>query len=434
MDVLARRAAASEHVVGVVDEPPVLRVRGAEFDAVLLGYAESGTLETLLADRRGVRGGEAATILLGVAAGIRSLHEAGWSAPELTPASVVFVGDGCPALDALDQVVEWTPSSAVVDAEAFYRLARSLCLQVADGTGMTLLSSVETGLRHGTWSAVEESILRTVAPEAVRLSGASSSGDSAGVKPAVGAAPARSPEVSAPRGRGRGAGVGGRLGSMLGSAMDALDDSPGRVLVRWLRGRVRRRPALVVIGLVPVAAALALIVLLPASPAESASAVGSSSPARGSSIVEEARRGTASPTPAGTGLPVASAPATTKAQPAKTEAGATAMVGDDPVDAARALLDARLVCFRARTASPACLEDVLDGTSALMDEESGALGVTGARASRDYSGARLSLVESWGGAALVSVVPDAARSPKSEPASLLLVRSEAGWRLRAVFP
>jgi hypothetical protein len=221
---------------------------------------------------------------------------------------------------------------------------------------------------------------------------------------------------------------------MLGSAMDALDDSPGRVLVRWLRGRVRRRPALVVIGLVPIAAALALIVLLPASPAESASAVGSSSPPRGSSIVEDAHRATASPTPASTRVPVASAPATTEEPPAKTAAGATAAAADDPVDAARVVLDARLACFLARPAAAACLEDVLDGTSALLGEETAALSVSGAGASRDYSGARLSLVESWGGAALVGVVPDAARAPKSKPASLLLVRSEAGWRLRAVFP
>lgn len=419
-------------MVGVVDEPPVPRLRGAEFDAVLLGHAQGGTLETLLAVRRGVRGGEAATILLGVAAGIRSLHEGGWSAPELTPASVVFVGDGCPALDALDQAVEWTPSSAVADAEAFYGLARGLCLQVADGTGMMLLSSVETGLREGSWSAVEESILRTVAPEAVRLTGESLPGDSVDAVPAAGIASARSPEAGAPRSRGREVGVGGRLGSLLGSAMDALDDSPGRVLVNWLRGRVRRQPALVVIGLVPVAAALALIVLLPASPAESASAVGSPPPTRASSV-EDAHRATASPTPASTDVPVASAPATTEAPPAKTAAGATA-AADDPVDAARALLGARLACFRARPPAAACLEDVLDGTSALMGEESAALGATGAGASRDYSGARLSLVESWGGAALVSVVPDAARTPKSKPASLLLVRSEAGWRLRAVFP
>jgi hypothetical protein len=104
------------------------------------------------------------------------------------------------------------------------------------------------------------------------------------------------------------------------------------------------------------------------------------------------------------------------------------------VDAARGLLDARLRCFRAREASAACLEPLLDPGAALLPDETAALGDPGAGAARDYTGAALALLERWGDAALVSVVPDAGRTPHSKPASLLVVRSEAGWRLRAVFP
>jgi len=77
---------------------------------------------------------------------------------------------------------------------------------------------------------------------------------------------------------------------------------------------------------------------------------------------------------------------------------------------------------------------VLDGEPAFLAAETQALGTASAAEAREYAGAGLSLVERWGDAALIGVVPDAARTPHSKPASLLLVRSDAGWRLRAVFP
>jgi hypothetical protein len=104
------------------------------------------------------------------------------------------------------------------------------------------------------------------------------------------------------------------------------------------------------------------------------------------------------------------------------------------VEAARSLLAERHACFAARAPRPACLDAVLESGSGFADAERAALGVPGSAAARDASGASLSLVERWGDAALVSVVPDTRRAPHSEPASLLLVRGEAGWRLRAVFP
>lgn len=102
--------------------------------------------------------------------------------------------------------------------------------------------------------------------------------------------------------------------------------------------------------------------------------------------------------------------------------------------AARAVLETRHGCYIARPSAAGCLTKVLNGEPSFMAQETGALGSQGAAAARDYAGAALSLVERWGDAALVAVAPDAARTPHSEPASLLLVRSEAGWRLRAVFP
>jgi len=102
--------------------------------------------------------------------------------------------------------------------------------------------------------------------------------------------------------------------------------------------------------------------------------------------------------------------------------------------AATAVLEARHACYVARPSVVGCLTKVLDGEPSFIAQEAGAMGSGAAAAARDYAGAALSLVERWGDAALVAVVPDATRTPHSEPASLLLVRSEAGWRLRAVFP
>ncbi|MGH1550994.1 hypothetical protein ACRAWB_18170 [Leifsonia poae] len=110
------------------------------------------------------------------------------------------------------------------------------------------------------------------------------------------------------------------------------------------------------------------------------------------------------------------------------------MDAEDPVVAAAAVLAARHACFTARQPSPTCLAGVLDAEPAFVAQESDALRRTGAADERDFAGASLSLIERWGDAALVAAAPDVSRTPKSEPASLLLVRSEAGWRLRAVYP
>ena len=429
-DVLARRAAGSEHVIAVLSEVGTRRIRGHEVDAVVLAHGDGGDLAQLLQRRRGLRGGEAATVLLGVAAGLAALHAGGWASPELSPSGIVFGGDGCPALDLLDGVVRAEPAAVVADADAFYALARMVSLRVVDGTGMLLLSAVETGLRAGRWEAVEASVLSAIAPEPVGLAG-----DHAGLGGVT--APGRQ-AASDRRKPSRGAKPVARLVSAVGVVMDFLDDQPIRELARRLGAWVRRRPMVVVAGAVPIALALAAAVLLPGSPSDGAPAAGvalANSPGASAHPGEggpPAVRPTATPTRESG--PAASAEPTGAAAGAIGTAPASAVGGDDPVDAARDALQSRHDCFLARPATRSCLADILDGVSAFSEQEAAALGSPGADGARDYTGARFSLLERWGAAALVNVVPNAARTPKSEPASLLLVKSEAGWRLRAVFP
>ncbi|WP_155885520.1 hypothetical protein [Cryocola sp. 340MFSha3.1] len=410
-DIDARVAAVSEHVVGVVAQLPDRRVRGREVDAVLLDYPEHGDLDGLLARRGGVRSGEAATILLGVAAGLAALHSSGWAGPGLTGSGIVFLGDGCPALDALDDVGPWTADAAVTDAERFYALARTICLKVVDGFGMRLLAAVEAGLRRGRWPAVADSVLRVVAPEPVGLEPPTLDD----VEPVE--RPTSSSRV-------------GRAAVLVSRAMDLLDGRPGRALGERIRTTLRRRPTLVAAAAVPVVAALAFVALSPA-PGSSPQTAATRNPSPAPSPF--GRTVTATPTPTSSSSAVASAAAVAEA-PAGAGEAAGGSATEDPVDAARAVLDARHSCFTARPAHSDCLTGVLDEGSPVVAEETAALGAEGAAAKRDFSGATLSLVERWGGAALVSAAPDSTRTPKSEPASLLLVRSEAGWRLRAVYP
>lgn len=102
--------------------------------------------------------------------------------------------------------------------------------------------------------------------------------------------------------------------------------------------------------------------------------------------------------------------------------------------AATALLLARHACFAARVREVSCLDDIVQEGSPLADSDRAAVGGDASADEYDYAGAAVELVQRWGEAALVSVAPDRVRTRKSEPASLLMVRSEAGWRLREVFP
>jgi len=115
------------------------------------------------------------------------------------------------------------------------------------------------------------------------------------------------------------------------------------------------------------------------------------------------------------------------AEPTPIETANPAILGDDPLVAAEALLAARDQCFEAR--SVLCLDAVDQPGSAILERDADAIrlaqmGVESAPIR--VADATLELVEELGDAVLISVrvEPDAAR------ASLLIVRSDAGWRIR----
>ena len=104
--------------------------------------------------------------------------------------------------------------------------------------------------------------------------------------------------------------------------------------------------------------------------------------------------------------------------------GADGVSGDDPLGALSALLARRSDCFR--DLSEMCLSDVDERGSSAWAEDRAALDALLSQAEQpvllDAAGA--TLVQRMGDSALISLAPG------TEPASLLLLKGEAGWRIR----
>jgi eukaryotic-like serine/threonine-protein kinase len=100
------------------------------------------------------------------------------------------------------------------------------------------------------------------------------------------------------------------------------------------------------------------------------------------------------------------------------------ITGDDPVAALRKLVARRERCFR--EVSVLCLDGVDELGSSALDEDRAAVRAIlegGTEPSR-LSLASATLVERLGDSALVDL------GPGSDPASVLLLKGEAGWRIR----
>ena len=100
------------------------------------------------------------------------------------------------------------------------------------------------------------------------------------------------------------------------------------------------------------------------------------------------------------------------------------MGGDDPVAAAVVLFAVRDGCIRDLDVD--CLDDVDQAGSAALDADRELVGaiMDGGAAGPLPSTEGASLAQRLGDSALVALRPD------SEPASVLLVKGEAGWRIR----
>jgi hypothetical protein len=135
----------------------------------------------------------------------------------------------------------------------------------------------------------------------------------------------------------------------------------------------------------------------------------------------------ASATDGGAPLDAAAADATETPEPPDEAAITTA---DDPVAAAIVLLERRAGCFEALDLD--CIGTVVQPGSAIEAADLNAIATArdGAEPpSTRFDPATIELAAEMGAAVLVR----AETTPGREPASLLMVRGEAGWRLRELF-
>ncbi|MEI5582409.1 MULTISPECIES: hypothetical protein [unclassified Agromyces] len=211
----------------------------------------------------------------------------------------------------------------------------------------------------------------------------------------------------------------GALAQLPTAAIDelatALDTDPRvRVMRRLAAWAARRRPALLTGGLVGAAALVALLSAVPPSSAEDATAADSVT----RSSVEEA------------GGPGSAADSTPRSDDARApervpDLGA---LPDDPVAAAAALLEIRQTCLASRDAE--CVLAVAQPGSPIAARD-GATIQAGEEPTPGEADLAAITVAADLGDAVVLTVPWAEAG--REPASLLMMRSEAGWRLREWF-
>ena len=119
-------------------------------------------------------------------------------------------------------------------------------------------------------------------------------------------------------------------------------------------------------------------------------------------------------------------PSASPTTPAVLPVDAGPVTGDDPVDALRALLEVRESCIR--DLSVLCLDGVDQLGSAAMDVDQELVRSLqqGAELPQGFhiDAEAVVIAERLGDSAIVDLGPD------SEPASILLMKGEAGWRIR----
>ena len=208
------------------------------------------------------------------------------------------------------------------------------------------------------------------------------------------------------------------LGDRVANAVDAV---PGSRMRTRLGSAIReRRRALTVGGFIGGGALVLMLTLVPpATATDRPSPTDSPEVGSGSPVAEQVD--TASPDG---GAPVIDVEET---------AVVPGISGDDPTAAVRSLLERRAGCFD--TLDLDCLDTVAQPGSAIESADRAAI-----IAARDGNGdavpdirydlSTVQVTAEMGDAVLVEVTPAVA---DREPASLLVVRGEAGWRLREIF-
>ncbi len=447
----------SPHVVAMLSssEPTSERRRdGSRGDgsSLLLEYLAGGSLSDLLSRREFLRRGEVVTILVSIVRALADLHAAGFWHGSLSPSKVMFSADGRPVLVGLShaQTVDEGSRRSVPDQKAQAHSARNGFgpSETPDSPGLReiiRLLADAVGREHGRaqaeellalavfavpetmvaadWADLENRMFALGQPEPVLLDvDAVRAAPPVAARANVSAGSCRSNDLTAWRVR-------------VGASF---------AVVRRLADEKRR---LVLFGAVSTAVAVvtALVLMTPggtgkASSASSASSAGTSTPTPQPDstlgVSPDARVQRDEPRTSADGAPLPTDQAVASADGER-----VAHDPDDPVAAAIILLRQRQECLARKVSDGQCL-DAIDQPGSMLDGVDRAQLATGRAPTdvNDISSMSVSLVERMGNAALLALTPPAAANSgadgfavQQKPASLLVVRGEAGWRLRELF-
>ncbi|WP_448004550.1 hypothetical protein [Agromyces bauzanensis] len=396
-----------------------------------------------LLTERTLTAGEAVTILAPIAVAVADLASRGFVHTRLSTADLLLDEAGRPRLIGLGALRRLPEPERAADRTALLRAGHvalaELLEEIAAGTRPVGALDAAIDLVRGRLDArpfvrcepeLERLLFQVATPEPI-----------AGVEVRVRATrlPARVTAPVSPSDTGHDQVAGlvpgmtarrlGGLRALLGLAqlpeelgervISATEASPvGRLRSRAGAAVRARSGALTVGGLVGGGALVLLLTLVPPATADPAHDAGT--PGAGADASAPA-------------APAATATATSgePSDPAATGAALGEVSGDDAAAAARALLERRGECFAALDL--ACLDEVLQPGSAIEAEDRAAM-----LAARDgapppaegFDPSTAVVTVEMGDAVLVGV---SRVEPGREPASLLVVRGEAGWRLREIF-
>ena len=398
--------------LGRVDSQHLVRLRDVSgiaeaLPVLVLERVAHGSIAALIAGRDQLEAGEAVTLLAPIAALVAELHDAGVAHGKLGAASIHLGASGRPVLIGLGHCTLFSPGAtmaaldnepaAATDRDALAALALAVLARVRNGPGdrtREVAAWIESTSRAYEFPReIEERLFACAEPLPVGLAveGRSATAIPHRLAPA-GPTPVSEPAV-APDPRLLPARVGGlRLRFPAWFPGLLLNGPAGPLKARALAAARGVRPRfLVAAGGVAVALVLATALV----------------PSAGTS-------GSVAPRPA------AAAPVHTAVAPPSTA------LPDDPLLASKVLLRARATCMRDR--SVLCLDAVDEVSSAAFASDADVIRqVQGGGELPEFGlgeSATLTLVESLGDAALIGT------GANTHPASILVVRTKAGWRIR----
>ena len=423
---------------------------------LILPRLGSGSLGRLLAVRGTVAPGEAVSILVPLVQAVQELHRVGVAHGAVTPGSVLFDDQGAPVLARFGAVT--LIGSFPVDGDAPSLTPAQLDLDpraIADSAGVqvlieTVLDRLEPGSPAPSLDAIRQELsgpppgaaglsdiidlLFELGPALpIRFDGEplGSSTPLPSIRP--GPPPMSSREVLTAGVLSPGTPAGtavrrfGRAPS-LARTVDVVNTHPlALVRDRTLALLAPVRMPVWIAGGAGIGALVVALTVIPAAHSDTATRGPEVTPPSSSSALRQGALSTpTSSRSAGTTTPGARTPA-------KPDTARSAIEGDDPLAAARALLAARVECFMAQSA--ACFDSVDQAGSAVIEADRDLVRRlrTGATLPTEATldGFTPHLIQQLGDSAIIQLIAaDGTAASAKNPAPLLLVRSETGWRIR----